>query len=673
MLSPQFSYAQVTAADTTDVMNMSLEDLMKHKSVGVPSLMDEKIATVSDIAAGKPLAIRKSPSILSIITAEEIERSGARDLMDILNLVPGLDFGVDVEGVVGIGVRGNWGHEGKVLILLDGQELNETVYGTLQFGSSFQMDNIKRIEIIRGPGSAIYGGAAEYAVINIVSKNENDGNKVNLTTVYGCTEKTMARNNYSLSGAKKIKDFGMSLNAFLGTTIRSDRMYTDIYNKSYDMTDNSKINSLNFNLGINYKNLSLRALYLNNFFETRDGYEQAYDNPYKEYFKTLALEAKYVIKFSEKFSLIPKLSFKRNSPWEVSANETSNALEMEEAVYKTVAYRYKLNLTSVYDATKNFTITYGVEGFYDIANKFDGNVFRNSNKQMISYRNGAVFAQSILKNKIANLTIGARFDYNNSFGNAFVPRLGLTKRINKFNFKVLYSQSFKAPTIENVETSLLGEIMPEKTSICEFETSLQITRNMFLTLNIFDITTKNTIIYDLDTSLIYTGIPDGYINASASGSQGLEVEYKIAEKWGHINFSYSFYTKQNTAVLPYFEDPFDKNQTLGFGSNKASISATYNISNSIYLSPSIIYKSKKTAITGINKEDEYVYTELPSTCAINIFFGKNNFIIKNLKASIGAYNILNQKISYVQPYASGHAPLPGISREFLVRMSYTLK
>lgn len=78
--------------------------------------------------------------------------------MQVLQLIPGFDFGVDVEGIVGIGVRGNWAHEGKVLMLWDGLEMNEDLYSTLQFGGHYPVGQIKRIEIIRGPGSAIYGG-----------------------------------------------------------------------------------------------------------------------------------------------------------------------------------------------------------------------------------------------------------------------------------------------------------------------------------------------------------------------------------------------------------------------------------------------------------------------------------------------------------------------------------
>src|SRR5207253_11346941 len=100
-------------------------------------------------------------------------------------LVPGMDFGVDVEGVVGLGMRGNWAHEGKVLLLLDGQEMNEIMFATTQFGNHVCVDQIEKIEIIGGPGSAIYGGFAEYGVIDIITKGGSDLNGISVTGTYG--------------------------------------------------------------------------------------------------------------------------------------------------------------------------------------------------------------------------------------------------------------------------------------------------------------------------------------------------------------------------------------------------------------------------------------------------------------------------------------------------------
>ena len=116
------------------------------------------------VTSRSTIPMRQAPGIVSLVTADEITNSGARDLIDVLRLVPGFWFGVDVQGVVGLGFRGNWGHEGKIQLIVDGLEINEHHYSSYWFGSHFPVESIKNIEILRGPGSVMYGGYAALAV-----------------------------------------------------------------------------------------------------------------------------------------------------------------------------------------------------------------------------------------------------------------------------------------------------------------------------------------------------------------------------------------------------------------------------------------------------------------------------------------------------------------------------
>jgi len=74
---------------------------------------------------------------VSVITAQEIKAMGARDLTDVLTTIPGIHFASDVTGIIGIGVRGAWAHEGKALILWDGHEMNEPMFSVVPFGHHF--------------------------------------------------------------------------------------------------------------------------------------------------------------------------------------------------------------------------------------------------------------------------------------------------------------------------------------------------------------------------------------------------------------------------------------------------------------------------------------------------------------------------------------------------------
>ncbi len=160
------------AAGMTLLVGRALaEDSADDEAAMLELLLDAKV----DVATRTSKSMRETPAVVTLVTRDEIAASGARTLADVLMTVPGFGFGVDVGQVVGVGFRGNWGHEGKVLLRIDGLELNETLYSTLQFGNHFPVDEIERVEIIRGPGSVIYGGYAELAVINVVSRKDAGG------------------------------------------------------------------------------------------------------------------------------------------------------------------------------------------------------------------------------------------------------------------------------------------------------------------------------------------------------------------------------------------------------------------------------------------------------------------------------------------------------------------
>ncbi len=210
--------------DTIDFYDMSLEQLLKMRAHGVPNELEKLINSLISVASKKPLNTRESPSIISLITADDILKSGARDLIDVLRTIPGLDFGVDVEGAVGVGIRGNWAHEGKMLLLVDGLEMNEILFATTQFGNHYPLDLIKRIEVIRGPGSAIYGGFAEYGVINIITKQGEDLNGISTGGIYGQGQNDYLHRNAYFAIGNKVNDLEYSFMGHMGDGQRSDQL-----------------------------------------------------------------------------------------------------------------------------------------------------------------------------------------------------------------------------------------------------------------------------------------------------------------------------------------------------------------------------------------------------------------------------------------------------------------
>lgn len=124
-------------------------------------------------ASRRPQPMSETPSIVSVITAAEIRTHGYRTLGEALQWVRGLYTRYD-RNYVYLGVRGvqrPGDYNNKVLLTIDGHTMNSPIYGDAAFGPELglDMESVKRIEIIRGPGSALYGSNAVLAVVNVVT------------------------------------------------------------------------------------------------------------------------------------------------------------------------------------------------------------------------------------------------------------------------------------------------------------------------------------------------------------------------------------------------------------------------------------------------------------------------------------------------------------------------
>jgi iron complex outermembrane receptor protein len=154
----------------------------------------------------------KTPAAIYVITQEDIERSGVTTIPGALRLAPGVEVAQISSVKWSIGIRGFGSRLSRdVLVLIDGR----TVYTTLLAGTYWEVQNVvledvERIEVIRGPGGTIWGPNAVNGVINIITKSTKDTHGVMVSAAAGNVNRGILNVRYGGgAGAFNYRIYGM--------------------------------------------------------------------------------------------------------------------------------------------------------------------------------------------------------------------------------------------------------------------------------------------------------------------------------------------------------------------------------------------------------------------------------------------------------------------------------
>jgi iron complex outermembrane recepter protein len=164
LLAQQSGYgqsAQGPASPHRDLTEKSLEDLM---SVEVTSV------------SKKQQKLSRTASAVFVVTQEDIQRSGATSIPGVLRMVPGMDVAQINAHTWAISARGlNGEFSNELLVMMDGRNVYTPSFGGVFWETlDLPLENIERIEVIRGPGGSIWGGNAVNGVVNIIQKKTSE-------------------------------------------------------------------------------------------------------------------------------------------------------------------------------------------------------------------------------------------------------------------------------------------------------------------------------------------------------------------------------------------------------------------------------------------------------------------------------------------------------------------
>ncbi len=153
--------ARAGGGRVTELAKLSIEELIRMKVTSV-------------LKSQQPLS--DSAAAIHVITREDIRRSGARTIPDLLRIVPGVQVAELAHNVFAVTIRGfNDIHANKLLVMVDGRSVYNHIFsGVIWSFLDVYMEEIERIEIIRGPGSSLWGANAVNGVIHIITKKAGE-------------------------------------------------------------------------------------------------------------------------------------------------------------------------------------------------------------------------------------------------------------------------------------------------------------------------------------------------------------------------------------------------------------------------------------------------------------------------------------------------------------------
>jgi iron complex outermembrane receptor protein len=138
-------------------------------SMSLEELMNLEVTS----AFKKPQSIKDTPAAVFVITQEDIRRSGATTIPEVLRMVPGVNVAKIDNGNWAISIRGfNGIFSDKLLVLMDGRTLYDPLFSGIFWDvQDTMLEDIERIEVVRGPGASSWGTNAVNGVINIITKD----------------------------------------------------------------------------------------------------------------------------------------------------------------------------------------------------------------------------------------------------------------------------------------------------------------------------------------------------------------------------------------------------------------------------------------------------------------------------------------------------------------------
>ncbi len=483
LLASPFAAAQAESdADMQQILAMSLEELM---------------TTPVTISTQTRQPLSKAPSVVSVITAEDIRATGAANLTDILQGVPGVHLRVNQFGYRPlVSLRGAAAK--NALIMVNGAPMRDLIWATGIFWKGLPASMIERVEIIRGPGSALYGSDASSGVINVITKTAGTirGSEAGARLDSFDTQTVWLQHGAEWNGY----DIGLTVEA---STTDGPRPF--IARDRLNQSGHAELGYDNLDLRLAVSRDHWRVLaehmqkddygigitggsYLDPVTRANDrltGIAWLYDNP--------GIAPDWGLKAELRYRDLAYSS--GNGFWDVPGTFLSEQRAAEQ--------RFNAEAGLTYAGFRNHRLSFGGgyvwQDLYEVERIDNGVPTFFAPEQ--SRRNSYLYLQDVWQLSEAwELTAGARYDRFSDVGGTLNPRAGLVwQTSDRLTTKLMVGRAFRAPSFlelyaQTGATTPNASLKPEESTTWDLSFAYRASRNLNLGVTFFDYLQKNPIV-----------------------------------------------------------------------------------------------------------------------------------------------------------------------------------
>lgn len=528
-----------SASELDELLNLDIEDLAKIKVANVfaTSKVEQKITD--------------APANVSLITSEEIRNKHYRTLVEAISDQSGFYTSNDRDysylGVRGFSTPGDYNT--KILTLIDGHRVNENIYSSSSVGSNtlVDMNMVDHIEIIRGPGSALYGSSALFAVINIVMKSSQDfkhGEASFMVGNYGIDQERVTFSHI----------FENSAQLLLSATRTHSDGDDNLYFKEFDdpSTNNGRAENIDstdgqkFFLKSKIDNFSIEAIYTKRKKDIPTApWSTIFNIADTDLDEHSYININHHANLSNNVSIDSSLSYNYYKyTGDYYYEDGGVTLSKDEAEGQWLDGTLDLN----YKQSEDLNWLIGVYAMDSIEAKqtyeYDNVTYLDDDHPDNNY---AVYVQSIYRaTQKISFTLGARYDYYETIGGHITPKLSAIYSFSPVSsLKFIYGEAFRAPNpyelyYSDGDFTMKGNTDLKEENIKNYEVVFEhyFASKHSLIINGFYYEIENLIQQATDSNgLLY------FDNLDKAKSQGVEISYNYTFKNGvdsSLNYTYQY-------------------------------------------------------------------------------------------------------------------------------------